>query len=54
MNKAAKLVALYLAAIILAYLGLGIGLQRSIVLAYTIWAITALLVVYGTYRIVRR
>jgi len=54
MNKAAKLIALYLAAIILAYLGLGVGLQRSIVLAYTIWAITALLVVYGTYRIIRR
>lgn len=54
MNKAAKLTALYLAAFILAYLGLGIGLQRSIGLAYTIWALTALLVVYGTYRLTRR
>lgn len=52
--KAVKIAVLYLAAVVLFYLGMGVGLQLSVPGAYALWAAAAALAVYATVILFRR
>ena len=54
MLKAAAHAALFLAAVVVAYLGLGVGLQVSPVGAYVLWAVAFALVLLNVLWIIRR
>ena len=54
MGTAVKIVGLLLVALVAAYLGLGVGLQVSPGLAYAVWLVGLLVVVYGSFRLFRK